>query len=93
MGQRLEQISHQRRYTDAKEVYKRCSEVYVIIVFSRSVVSNSFVTPMDCSPPCSSVHEISKARILEWLPLPSPGDLPDGHQTHISCTGRQILYH
>ena len=41
---------------------------------------------MDCSPPGSSVHEISQARILEyflqyflqyWKPLPSPGDLPN----------------
>ena len=32
--------------------------------------------PMDCSPPGSSVHEILQARILEWLPCPSPGDLP-----------------
>ena len=31
---------------------------------------------MDCSPPGSSVHEISQARILEWLPFPSPEDLP-----------------
>ena len=32
---------------------------------------------MDSSPPGSSVHEILQARILEWLPFPSPGDLPD----------------
>ena len=32
---------------------------------------------MDCSPPCSSVHEISQARILEWVAMPSPGDLPN----------------
>ena len=25
---------------------------------------------MDCSPPGSSVHEISQARILEWVPFP-----------------------
>ena len=31
---------------------------------------------MDCSPPDSSVHGISQARILE-LPFPSPGDLPN----------------
>ena len=31
-----------------------------------------------CSPPTgSSVHGILQARILEWLPRPSPGDLPD----------------
>ena len=28
--------------------------------------------PMDCSPPGSSVHEISQARILEWVAIPSP---------------------
>ena len=33
--------------------------------------------PMDGSPPGSSVHGISQARILEWVPFPSPGDLPD----------------
>ena len=32
--------------------------------------------PMNCSPPDSSVHGISQARILEWLPFPCPGDLP-----------------
>jgi len=32
---------------------------------------------MDCSTPCSSVHGISQARILEWLPFPSLGDLPN----------------
>ena len=32
---------------------------------------------MDCSPSGSSVHGFSQARILEWLPFPSPGDLPD----------------
>ena len=33
--------------------------------------------PMDCSPPGSSIHEIFQARILEWVPFPTPGDLPD----------------
>ena len=32
---------------------------------------------MDCSPPGSSVHGIIQARILEWVPLPSPGDPSD----------------
>ena len=27
--------------------------------------------------PGSSVHRISQARILEWVAVPSPGDLPD----------------
>ena len=33
--------------------------------------------PMDCSPPDSSVHGIFQARMLEGLPFPSPGDLPN----------------
>ena len=28
--------------------------------------------PMDCSPPCSSIHGIFQARVLEWVPSPSP---------------------
>ena len=32
---------------------------------------------MDCCPLGSSVHGILQARILEWLPFPPPGDLPN----------------
>ena len=32
---------------------------------------------MDCGPRGSSVHGILQARIVEWLPCPSPGDLPE----------------
>ena len=31
---------------------------------------------MDCSPPGSSVHGISQARILEWVAISSSRDLP-----------------
>ena len=33
--------------------------------------------PMVCSPPGSSVCGILQARILEWVAIPPPGDLPD----------------
>ena len=33
--------------------------------------------PMDCSPPGSSVHGIIQARILDWVAIPTPGDLPN----------------
>ena len=33
--------------------------------------------PVDCSLPGSSLHGSLQARILEWLPFPSPGDLPN----------------
>ena len=34
-------------------------------------------SPMDCSPPGSSVHVILWARILEWVAISSSRDLPD----------------
>ena len=32
---------------------------------------------MDCSRPGSSLHEISQVRILEWISISYPEDLPD----------------
>ena len=40
---------------------------------------------MDCSPPGSSVHGISQARILEWVAF--------WDQTCVPCIGRHILNH
>ena len=52
---------------------------------------------MDYSPPGSSVHGISQARILKWVVMPaSRGSSRPRDQTQIfciSCIGRQILYH
>ena len=33
--------------------------------------------PLDCSPPGFSVLGIFQARILEWVAIPTPGDLPN----------------
>ena len=44
-------------------------------VKSESEVAQSCPTlsyPMDCSPSGSSVHGIFQARVLKWVPLPSP---------------------
>ena len=46
----------------------------------RMLVTQSCLTlsdPIDSSPPDSSVHGVSQARILEGTPIPSPGDLLD----------------
>jgi len=51
-----------------------------IQVIYSCLVTQSCLTlcdPMDCSPSASSVHQISQARILEWVAISSPGDLPD----------------
>ena len=48
------------------------------IYFVPSAQSCSTVhDPMDCRVPGSSVHGISQARIVDWLPFPLPVDLPD----------------
>ena len=56
-----------------------------------------FATPMDWSPPGSSVHGILQARTLEWVAMPSfRAPFQPRNQTHvscISCIGGQIPYH
>ena len=53
-----------------------------------------FHDPMDCSPPGSSVHGISQARMLEWVAISfSRRSSQPRDQTHISCVGRQIKSH
>ena len=44
-------------------------------VKSESEVAQSCLTlgdPMDCSPPGSPAHGVFQARVLEWVPAPSP---------------------
>ena len=46
-----------------------CTHRYVVVL---CLVAKSCLTlfdPMDCSPPGSSVHGISQARILEWVAI------------------------
>ena len=50
------------------------------VIHSGGLVTKSCLTlsnPMDCSPPGSSVHGISQARIVEWVAVTSPRDLLD----------------
>ena len=47
---------------------------------------------MDCSLPGSSVHRISQARILDGLPFPSLGDIPEpGIELGLSALEAQSL--
>ena len=49
-------------------LYQHCTALVTVCVLGHLVVSNSLQL-MDCSPPDSSVHGISKARILEWVAI------------------------
>ena len=57
----------------------------------------TFWSPMNCSLPGSSVHEILQARILEWVAMPfSRGIfLTQGSNpvSYVFCIGRWVFYH
>ena len=52
---------------------------------------------MDYSPLGSSVYVILQVRILEWVAIPPPWNLPNPedptHVSSVSCIGRWILYY
>ena len=53
----------------------------------------TYCDPMDCSPPSSSVHGLSQARLLEWVAISfSRGSFQPRAGTRVSCIDRQILY-
>ena len=72
------------------------SRVSVLFMWKCSVTQlvMSLCNPMDCSPPGSSVHEISQARILEWVAISfSRVSSHTRDWTHISCIDEWIPYH
>ena len=61
-------------------------------MLSHSVVSDC--DPMDYSLPGSFFYAVFQARILEWVAISfSRRSSWPKDQTHISCIGRQIVYH
>ena len=57
-----------------------------LLLFSHLVVSSSFVTPMDCSPPGFSVHGILQARVREWVAtFFSRRSFQHRDRTYVSC--------
>ena len=62
------------------------NELYicVCVLFTKSYLT--LCDPMNCSPPGSSVHGISKARILEWVAIRfSRGSFWPRYWTQVSC--------
>ena len=85
------QLCLPKRYT---EVPTAPGPVKGTMLFSCSVMSDSFRDSIDCSPPGSFVHGISQARILEQGAISfSRGSFWPKDQTQIYCIGRWILYH
>ena len=58
------------------------------------LITKSYPTLLDCSLPGSSVHGICHTKRLEWGAISfSRGSSWLMNGNHISCTGRQVLYH
>ena len=53
----------------------------------------NFWDPMDSNPPGSYVHRIFQARILKWVAISSPEDLPNPGIKSGLPHCRQMLYH
>ena len=57
-------------------------------------VCSTLCDPMDGSLPGSSIHGSFQARIPEWVDTHfSRGSSWSKDRTHVSCIGREILYH
>ena len=57
--------------------FKTTKMVTFMCVYSATQLCWTLCDPMDCGLPGSSVQGIFQARILNGLPFPPPGDLPN----------------
>ena len=76
------------------KIYKRINVQHAHQTYFCCLVDQSclFCNPVDCCLPGSSVHVISQARILEWLPFPfSRGSLWPRNWTLMSCIADDSL--
>ena len=69
---------------------RECISIYKCVLVAQSCLTPC--NPIDYSPQSTSVHGILQARILKWVPFPSPGDLPDPGIEPGSPALIQILY-
>ena len=92
--------THTHTHTHAHTHTNMCmlTHTYVYMCLSSKVkVAQScpaLCDPMDCSPPGSSVHLISQARLLEWTAISfSRGSSRPRDQTQVCLPQWQVLYH
>ena len=61
--------------TSEKGFHSFCSKFHCVCSEAQSCLTLG--DPMDCSLPGCSIHGILQARKMEWVAIPSPGDLSD----------------
>ena len=52
-----------------EDLIQKFNLTHKLLLFSHSVMSDTFKDHMDCSLPGSSVHGNSQARILQWVSI------------------------
>ena len=73
-----------------------CTCLWVSLVATVKLLSCAwhFCDPTDWSPPGSSVHGISEARVMKWVVISFSREFSQpSNQAQVSCIGRQVLYH
>ena len=74
------------------ETFVFCVLFFHLCVCAKSLQSClTLCNSMDCSPPGFSVHGILQARILEWVAMPPPGELPDP-RIKLTSPGRRTVF-
>ena len=74
----------------------KCTCLWVSPVVTVKLLSCAwqFCDPTDWSLPGSSVHGISKARVMEWVVISFSREFSQhSDQAQVSCISRQVLYH
>ena len=67
---------------------------YIVLLFSRQVISDSLATPWTIKEEAPLSMGFPRQGILEWVAISfSKGSFWPRNWTHVSCFGRQILYH
>ena len=61
----------------AVRIARTLDSIFLLIIATKVTKSESPQCPTLCDPMDYAVHGILQARILEWVPVPSPGDLPN----------------
>ena len=82
----------------SKSMIRKFYQIFILVdvCMHAQLVSHvpSLCSPIDCSPPDSSVHLILQARRLKCIAISSSrGSSLPRDDTCIFCIGRQILYH
>ena len=95
----LSTVVRKKGKSDAKSICQIVTKskltLFAVCVHAKALQScPTLCNPVDCSLPGSFVHRILRARILEYVAMPSSqGSSWPRARTRVSCIGRWVLYH